>query len=517
MDEVTLRDYLKVLFRQKWVVITSILTVTIVVGLGLWMKTETYTATVKMLVTAQKGVESPFYGPLMNMQNVQVALTQSEIVKSNPVMERTLRAIGLKQLDFEKKFASPLRRIMIDRNVASVNKKIAEMAARIPDETIREQQKQNILVRLALEELKQNVKVEPIRDTNLFTISYSDFDPGIASGVANIISRSYVIFDLEQQLAEMQMKYGDKNLAVIQLRDNIAQMEKSLTGQVLPNIEAIGPASVKIVEQATPPMKPTGLPKPLMLILAFFMSIFLGIMLAFGYDYMDQTFKSPQEIETVLGMPFLGAIPRKPKPHDYEHISDQLCFELKDRKLKSLMIVASYPKEGITTAIANLARSISNKCRPKVLVIDANLRKPAVHTAFKIANKAGLVDVLEGTVSFNEAVNNVTANLAVLTSGKINLNPGTLLESQKMGVLIDHAKQEYDVVFVDCTNLREAKDAIVLSPHVDSVVFMVEEGRTRRQVAKEAVEAISKAKPVFLGAILGSKRFVIPKAIYERV
>ncbi|MFA5499531.1 MAG: Wzz/FepE/Etk N-terminal domain-containing protein [Candidatus Omnitrophota bacterium] len=517
MDEVTLRDYLKVLFRQKWVVFTSVVTVTAVVALGLWVNTPTYQATVKMLVTAQKGVESPFYGPLMNMQNIQVAFTQSEIVKSNPVMERTLRAIGLKQLDFEKKFASPLRKKMIDWNIASINKEIDETLVKIPDENIREQQKQNILVRLALEELKSNVKVEPIRDTNLFTISYSDFDPGIASGVANIISRSYVIFDLEQQLAEMQMKYGDKNLAVIQLRDSIIQMEKSLNGQILPNIEAIGPASVKIVEQAMPPMKPTGLPKPIVLILAFFMSIFLGVMLAFGFDYMDQTFKSPQEVESVLGMPFLGAIPRKPKPHDYEHISDQLCFELKDRKLRSLMIVAAYPKEGVTTAIASLAKSISNKCRPKVLVIDANLRKPAIHNAFKIANKAGLVDVLEGTVSFDEAVNNVTANLAVLTSGKINMNPGTLLESQKMGVLIGHAKEKYDVVFVDCTNLREAKDAIVLSPHVDSVVFMVEEGRTRRQVAKEAVEAISKAKPVFLGAILGSKRFVIPKVIYERV
>ncbi|MDD5757112.1 MAG: polysaccharide biosynthesis tyrosine autokinase [bacterium] len=517
MDEVTLRDYLKVLFRQKWVVITSVLTVTIVVGLGLWIKTETYTATVKMLVTAQKGVDSQFYAPLMNMQNIQVALTQSEIVKSNPVMERTLRAIGLKQLDFEKKFASPLRRILIDRNIASINKKIAEMAAKIPDETMREQQKQNVLVRLALEELKDNVKVEPIRDTNLFTISYSDFDPGIASGVANIISRSYVIFDLEQQLAEMQMKYGDKNLAVIQLRDSIIQMEKSLNGQVLPNIEAIGPASVKIVEQAMPPMKPTGLPKVLTLILAFFMSVFLGVMLAFGFDYMDQTFKSPQEIEHTLNMPFLGAIPRKPKPNDYEHITDQLCFELRDRKLKSVMIVAAYPKEGVTNAIVSIAKSLSSKCRPKVLVIDANLRKPAIHNVFKIPNKEGLVDVLEGTASFDEAVNNVTANLAVLTSGKINMNPGTLLESQKMGVLVDHAKEKYDVVFVDCTNLREAKDAIVLSPHVDSVVFMVEEGRTRRQVAKEAVDAISKAKPVFLGAILGSKRFVIPKAIYERI
>ena len=96
MDELTLRDYLKVIFRQKWVIITTIITVTVVVGLGLWIKTPTYEATVKMLVTAQKGVENPYYSPLIEMQNIQVALTQSEIVKSNPVMERTLKAIGLK-------------------------------------------------------------------------------------------------------------------------------------------------------------------------------------------------------------------------------------------------------------------------------------------------------------------------------------------------------------------------------------------------------------------------------------
>ncbi len=517
MDEITLRDYLKVLFRQKWVIVTSIVTVTVVVALGLWMKTNTYEATVKLLVTSQKGVESPYYSPLIGMQNIQVALTQSEIVKSNPVMERALKAIGLKPLDFEKKFASPLRKAMIDWQVAALNNQLAEITAKTTDPKIAEQQKQNILFRLALKDMEDGVKVEPIRDTNLFTITYRDFDPGIAAAIANIVSRSYVIFDLEQQLAELQMKYGEKNLAVMQLRDSITQMEKSLNGQPLPNIEAIGPASVKIVEQAIPPLKPSGLSKVLTLILAFFMSIFLGVMLAFGFDYMDQTFKSPQEIESVLGMPFLGAISKKPKPHDYEHISDQLCFELKDRKLKSVMVVAAYPKEGVTTAIVNLAKSISNKCRPKVLIMDTNLRKPAIHQAFKIANTRGLVDVLEGNISFEEAVNKVTDNLFVLTTGKVDMNPGTLLESQKMGVLIDHAKEKYDVVFLDCTNLRESKDAIVLSSHVDSVAFMVNEGRTRRQVAKEAVEALSKAKPVFLGAILGSRTFAIPKAIYERI
>ena len=94
-----------------------------------------------------------------------------------------------------------------------------------------------------------------------------------------------------------------------------------------------------------------------------------------------------------------------------------------------------------------------------------------------------------------------------------------------MGVLIDHAKEKYDVVFLDCTNLRESKDAIVLSSHVDSVAFMVNEGRTRRQTAQKAVlsfprkreSTAGEAKPFFLGAILGNRTFAIPKAIYERV
>ncbi|OHB34489.1 MAG: hypothetical protein A2Y08_02885, partial [Planctomycetes bacterium GWA2_40_7] len=340
MYELTLRDCLRVLFRQKWVVITTIVTVTIVVALGLWMKTNTYEASGKMLVTAQKGIEAPYYAPLISMQNIQVALTQSEIVKSNPVMERALRAIGLKPLDFEKKFASPLRQAIIDWQVASLNKQLAEITAKTADPKIAEQQKQNILFRRALKAITDSVEVEPVLDTNLFTITYTDFDPGIAAGIANIVSRSYLIFDLEQQLAELQMKYGEKNFAVIQLRDNISQMEKNLNGQPLPNIEAIGPASVKIVEQAMPPMEPAGLPKSIMLIFAFLMSIFLGVMFAFGFEYMDQTFKSPQDVEKILEMPLLGSIPRKLKPQSYEFIADQLCFELRDRNLRSLMIAA---------------------------------------------------------------------------------------------------------------------------------------------------------------------------------
>jgi capsular exopolysaccharide synthesis family protein len=515
MDELTLRDYLKVLFRQKWVIITAFITVSVTAALGLWMKTETYVATVKMLVTSQKEIESPYYGPLVGMQNIQVALTQSEIVKSNPVMERALKAVGLKPLDFEKKFASPPRRLLIDRQIASINGFFTERK-------LDDQQKQSVLFRYALEDLKRNVKVEPVRDTNLFTISYKDFDPGIAAVIANIVSRSYIIFDLEQQLAELQMKYGDKNLAVTQLKDNITKMEESLNGQPLPNIEAIGPASVKIIEQAMPSMSPSGQPKSLMLILAVFMSVFLGVMLAFGFEYMDQSFKSPQDAEKILEMPLLGSIPKKSKPQSYEFIADQLCFELRDRNLRSLMIAAALPKEGVTTAIANLAKTIANKCRPKVLIIDANLRKPAMHQYFKIPNNDGLVGVLEGRLSLEKAVHNTGDNLFILTAGKADISPATLIESKSMAELINTAKEKYDVVFLDCPSLREAKDAIALSSHVDSIVFMVNEGRTRRQTAQAAVmslrgsEATKQSRAVFLGVIVGNRTFTIPKAIYDR-
>ena len=528
MDEITLRDYLKVIFRQKWVIITTIIIVTVVVALGLWMKTSEYEATVKMLVSAQKGVESPYYTSLIGgLQNMQVALTQSEIVKSHPVMERTLKAIGLKPLDFEKKFASPLRQAVIDLQVALLNKQLSEITAKIPDAKVAEQQKQNILFRLALKDIEDNVKVEPVRDTNLFTISYRDFDPNIAAAIANIISRSYVIFDLEQQLAEMQMKYGDKNLAVIQLRDNIAQMEKSLNGQPLPNIEAIGPASVKIVEQAIPPLKPAGLPKLVMLILAFFMSIFLGLMLAFGFDYMDQTFKAPEDIERYLNVALLGSIPKKKGQADaLHHIGDQIFFEIKDRGLKSLILTAALPKEGVTTVTANIAKHIAERSGRRTLVIDANLRNPAIHKAMNVSNSAGLVDVLEGKLSFEKAVMDINDKLSVLTAGKVDLNPATLVESHKMAEVLKTAKDKFDLVIIDSPNIRESKDALDIASCADGIVLMVNEGRTRRQVAKAALlslrgavgdEATCKGRPVVIGAILGSRTFVIPKAIYERV
>jgi len=508
----TLRDYLKVFFRHKAVIITTFITVMATVAIGLQLKTPVYQAQVRMLISAEKQVEAPYYRDLLKSQNAEVVLTQSEIVKSNPVIERAVRAIGLyeRPLDYEKRFCSNFKKPLIDFRVSKFKKKLAPLT---------EEQKKAFRFRLAVEELKKNIKVEPIRDTNLFTISVRDFSPLVAAIIANIVSRSYVIFDLEQQLAELQLKYGKKHLSVIQMRDNIEKMKKGLNGKPLSNIEAIGPASVKIIEQAQIPLKPAGTSKYLTIILALVMSLFLGVMLAFMLEYIDQTFKSPQDIEAFLNIPFLGSIPRKKKlrKESLHNLSSQIYLLMKDKNLKSLLLTSALPKEGTTTIVANLAKHLSQKQGHKVLIIDANLRNPSMHKAFKISDKSGLADVLEGRTSFERAVQDIGSNLNVLTAGKTELNPITLLDSHRMSELLKTARERYEIILIDGANLKDSKDSIILANYVDSICFIINEGKTRKQVVKSAMASLEQKKVSLLGAILNNRTFVIPGFIYNKI
>lgn len=517
----TMRDYLKVIFRQKWVVLTAFLSVMIAVAIGLMLKTNIYTGEVKMLISAEKLAQAPYYTdlPMTGLRGADITLTQSEIVNSDPVIERTVAILGLNQkpFDYEKTFASFIKRPIIDFQA----KKMAKDLSKLSDE-----QKGAYLFRMAVEELKKNIKVEPIRDTNLFKITVTDYSPYGSAFIANVLSRSYVIFDLEQQLAELQLKYGDKHQSVIQLRDFIDKMNndlKNYKGEPIAPIEAIGPASVKIIEQAQVPLRPSGISKMVTMILAFFMSIFLGVMLAFFFEYMDQTFKSPQDMESFLNIPFLGYIPKvgPKRKHlvsaSYQNLSEEIYVMLKDNKQKSILLTSALPKEGASTIIYNVAQYISDKAGHKVLVIDANLREPSIHKQFNLQNGIGLTEVLEDKSTFESASKSINSKLTVLSAGKINMNPLVLLGSHKMADLIKQAKEKFEVILIDCADMREYKDASILSTIVDGVALVVNEGKTRRQVIKAALEPLREKKANILGVILNNRTFPIPERIYRRV
>jgi len=519
--EFSFRDYLKVLFRQKTVIAVTLITVCATAFIGLQLKTNIYEAKVKVIVSAEKEVRSPFYRDLYAGRNTEAALTQSEIVKSNPVIERAVTALKLSErpLDYEKSYSSPLKRKLIQLWIQRLN---------LDQEN--EKKREALAYRMTVDALKKAIRVEPIRGTNIFTISVRDFSPIAAAVLVNAVSRSYIIFDLEQQLVELMNKYTAKHFLVTQLKDNIKVMEETLGGGPVSNIDALGPATVKIIEQATVPMKPEGIPKPLTMLLAVIMSVFLSVMLAFLFDYMDPTFNSPDEIERALNMSPLGYTPRKKLwdknlvrdswkkggySQSFGHLADQFCMLRRNKGVNTIVIASTHAHEGTSTIAANLAYSLATKINEKTLLIDANLRNARIHKIYKQPNKMGLCDVLEGKVELNDAVRNIHDKLSVIPAGRTKLNPITLIDSPAMAALMNKARDSYGMVLIDCGHLRGHRDVSALLPHVDGLALVINEHKTRRQVAKNCITKLDQTK--LLGFILNHRTFPIPKWLYDSV
>ena len=507
----TLRDYLRILFRQKAVILTVILTMTTTVFIGLKFETPVYEAQVKILVSAEKMVQSPLYKDIVGTRSTEVTVTQGEIVKSAPVIERTVKALGLykRPFDYEGNYCSSWKRPLVEL-MASRQAKLFEK--------ISEPAKNAYLFRAAVEELRKKIKVEPIRDTNTFTISVKDFDPEGAATIANTLSRSYLIYDLEQQLAEIQLKYGEKHPSVIQLRDNIAELAKTLHGQPVSIQDALGTASSKVVEQADAPIKPGGKSKALLFLLGFVTSLFIGVMLAVVFECMDQTFKTPQEIESVLGLPFLGAMPKKKKlwPQALQALADQMYLIMKGKGLKTVLIAGIDSASVSISMTTNLARELAARASKQVLLIDADLRSSIHSKESQLPTGFGLAEILEGKSSLDACIK-TTGNFSVLVAGKTKLNPVTLIDSAAMSDLLKTAKEKFDMVFINAPSLMLHKDSETLAVYVDGTVVVVAEGKTRRQVAQAAIQPLKDKKANLVGVVLKDRTFVIPKFLYERI
>ncbi|MBN1586371.1 MAG: hypothetical protein JW937_02960 [Candidatus Omnitrophica bacterium] len=509
--ELTVRDYVRVVFRQKGVIFATFVTVMVMAVLGALLKTPVYESQVKMLISGRKQAQAEYYTDISisSYRSAQITLTQTEIVTSDPVIERTVSVLGLakKPFDYEKRFCSVLKKPLVNLRRMRVEKKL---------DSLPEDQRNALLFRMAMEDLRRRLNVEPVRDTDLFLIEVRDFNPLAAAITANVLSRSFAIFDLEQQFAEMKLKYGEKNQSVIQLKEAIDKMSQGLNGAPLSPMDAIGPASVKVIEQGKVPLKPSGISRKLIVLLAFFMGLFLSLMMGFAFEYADQKFRSPSEAETTLGMDYVGSLRRKPKKDDYYSLSEELYLVLREKGAKSVLFASATAYEGAVQIISHFGEFIAGNLHKRILLIDANLRKPVLPQLLKLAETRDLLNVLEGKTPLEKGVKNLSKNLDVLATGSMVLSPVELLESN-MKNLIDLAVSQYDLVLVNSTPLKEAKDAAIISGMVDGVVVVVNERRTRRQVIKNALEPLKARGASFIGVVLSNRCYPVPGIIYDRL
>lgn len=195
--------------------------------------------------------------------------------------------------------------------------------------------------------------------------------------------------------------------------------------------------------------------------------------------------------------------PRSPAAEAFRTLRTNIDFSGLDRSIHALLVTSVAPVEGKSLTLANLAVAMAQGDKRTILV-DADLRRPTLHTLFGLNNDKGLTSLfIDAKGPIEPALKDVKVpNLQVLTSGPLPPNPAELLGSQRMLDVIAALKQRADIILFDAPPVIAVTDAAVLGKRVDGVVLVVDAGQTRREHAKRAKEQLEKLNIRIVGAVL---------------
>ncbi|WP_419876212.1 CpsD/CapB family tyrosine-protein kinase [Candidatus Pristimantibacillus sp. PTI5] len=207
--------------------------------------------------------------------------------------------------------------------------------------------------------------------------------------------------------------------------------------------------------------------------------------------------------------------PRSPISESYRALRTNIEFSSIDEKLQVLMVSSAGPGEGKSTTITNLAVTFAQS-EKKVVLIDADLRKPTAHHTFSISNRWGLSSVISQQSSLEEVIQ-VTdiPSLDVITSGAIPPNPAEMMGSKRMTAIIDQLRGMYDIILIDTPPLLAVTDAQIVATKSDGVILVVDQGKVKRDIAGKAVKNLEGVNARILGVVLNNvKRKANEEAYY---
>jgi capsular exopolysaccharide synthesis family protein len=308
-----------------------------------------------------------------------------------------------------------------------------------------------------------------------------------------------------------------------ELYQTLLRREKEL--QVLANSRG---NNVRLVERAAVPQAPFSPNLRRALMLGAIVAFLVAGGLVLGLDYLDDTIKTPEDIAR-LGLPFLALIPAVRSSREWPTLSGHNDFSEAIRSLRTsitfstrqggsiVLVTSAQPLEGKTTTACNLAIALAYG-GAKVLLVDADMRRPGVHRGFGLENRCGLSELLSGQAQVTQAVQRVAdPDLWILTAGSTPHNPSELLASGRMEALLGQVRNgPFDWVIVDTPPVLAVTDASILTQWVSGIAFVVGSEMTRRRLAERAIETLAAGRPRILGAVLNRVDVSRNKYYYAR-
>ena len=287
-------------------------------------------------------------------------------------------------------------------------------------------------------------------------------------------------------------------------------------------------SNIQIVDPAELPTQPYKPNKRLNLLLAAVVGLFLGVGLAFFFEYLDNTIKTPEDLEQWVRLPSFGMVPEisngrrgrlekgasypvelvtfgHPKSmlsEAYRSIRTSILLSSSEKPPKKITITSPNPSEGKTTTVINTAIALS-QTGAQVLIIDADMRKPKVHKIFNYENGKGLSNFLSGHGDLESIVKkSEVPNLFYIPCGPVPPNPSELLGSILFKTMLESLEARFDHILLDSPPVLGFADAIILSTCVNGVILTVLGGKTPRETLQRAKEALQQTNTKILGVVI---------------
>ena len=312
----------------------------------------------------------------------------------------------------------------------------------------------------------------------------------------------------------------------------LAQLQKTLDlyqgiyVNLLNNLESLRLArlqntpNIVQIEGAKVPIEPVR-PRPVLnTILAGVIGLMLAAGIIFLVEYLDDTIKTMEDVEHLLGVPVIGYIaelqhhsksdeglyvvrqPRSPVSEAFRLLRTNLEFASVDHPIRRLLVTSTGPNEGKTTVTVNLAAVIAQGGR-QVTIIDADLRRPKIHRFLGLGNQFGLTDMFRGEVPFSKVSQKKPnlENISIVTTGGLPPNPAELLGSARMNRILEEAEKATDIVILDSPPSL-VSDVQILAAKVDGVILVLHPGHTQADSAQATMEQLKRAGARVIGVVL---------------